>query len=250
MDVLMLIAGTKHCPSETVCRIWGEQSRGKWKDGVGKCVARWHFPSPENPPHCGDDGVMGREERCCVLPGSAGSCLYLSLPSPHCSQMPGPARPCLGPAGPAHDSEIVHYGGTGWGGCTAGVALWHSQSALISFVWQCPADCPCQVSQIWHVSCKFVWAVECHHQKKISYGCLVLHESSCRKRGESHHDQRATFPLSLPLPKLHNCWHHAGRIPFVLSPVLVTQTSLYFVIYSCSCRTWYCHIWGPLWPSE
>lgn len=35
MDVLMLIAGAKCCPNETVYRIWGEQSRGKGKEGVG-----------------------------------------------------------------------------------------------------------------------------------------------------------------------------------------------------------------------
>lgn len=149
--------------------------------------------------------------------------------------------------------RLVHYGDTGWGGCKAGAALWHSQSALISFFWQCSTDCPHQVSQIWNVSCKFVWAVEdasLPSSKEDELWVPCPHESSCRKRGVSHHGQRTTFPLSLPSPKLHNCWCHAGRVPFVLSSLLVIQTSLYLIIYYCSCRTWACHVWGPLWHSK
>lgn len=64
---------------------------------------------------------MGREQQCPVLLGSAGSCLlYLAL---KCQDLPGSARLCLGPAGPAHDSELVHCGGAGQRDCMAGVAI-------------------------------------------------------------------------------------------------------------------------------
>lgn len=121
--------------------------------GSCKCVPPCHFPSPENLQYCGAEGVMCREQRCPVLPGSEGRCLlYLVV---KCSPM------ALSEASWTCPWLRAHLLWWGWLGRQHGwVAGWYSQSAFTSFLRQYPIDHPQRVSQIWHAGCNFVWAAE------------------------------------------------------------------------------------------
>lgn len=170
--------------------------------------------------------------------------------------MPGSARLCLGPAGPVHDSELVRHGVAVQGDGSAGMAVWYSQTSLTSLLWQYSIDLPQQLSPGLTHQLEF-WLGS---QKTSAVLLLSSKENDLwvpcppwiqLRKGRSYSVTTAKEPTSLPSLKLHDCWHHTGRVPFALSPILAMQTSSYLIIYYyCICRVWSYHIWGPLWPSK
>lgn len=154
-------------------------------------------------------GVTGREQRCSVLPGSAGSCLlYIAV---KCWGLPGSAwgqldlpmtqdmstvaglaedTACLGWLYDIHDQPLPSSSDSIPLTIPSGYVRSDTQGAILFGQQR---------------------MLHCCLQKKMSYECLVPHESSCRKRGVnqsswpgSHLPSVSTFTQITQL--LASCW--------------------------------------------